>query len=211
MTQAAGALPIDIEGVDSVRAVVGPNAVIQLGKALVAAHGMGAAREVFAAAGASDSLDRAPSAMVDEALVRRLFRATRQVLPEGADAVLADAGVRTADYVAANRIPAPVRTLLRLLPAPIAGRLLSSAIARHAWTFCGSGIFAAKVGRSITFRVKNNPIATPGCPWHTAVFAQLFRRFVDPDVCVEHTHCCGRGDDVCRFEITLHSTWKLRS
>jgi divinyl protochlorophyllide a 8-vinyl-reductase len=55
--------------------------------------------------------------------------------PAMAAEVARDAGLRTADYLLANRIPKPVQVLLKHLPAPLAARVLLSAIRRHAWTF----------------------------------------------------------------------------
>jgi hypothetical protein len=65
---------------------------------------------------------------------------------EVAAEVARSAGRRTADYLLAHRIPKPVQALLKALPARLAARVLLSAIARHAWTFAGSGVFSASTG-----------------------------------------------------------------
>ncbi|MEM8552966.1 MAG: bacteriochlorophyll 4-vinyl reductase [Pseudomonadota bacterium] len=189
---------------------VGPNAVIQLGHALRAAGGDALAQQVFDAAGSAHWLSDPPSSMVDERAVARLFHATRAALPQTADEVLAEAGRRTADYVAANRIPRLARLMLRVLPRGTAARALAKAVERHGWTFCGSGTvtFASTQRDRLIFAIEGNPIATPGCPWHVAVFERLFRRFATRAASVQHTTCCGRGARCCVIEITLRPTGK---
>lgn len=182
---------------------IGPNAVIQLGETL-AAHGEDRlSREVYLAAGCPGWLAHPPQAMVEEGAVVRLHRALWQLAPpEKAAAYAGEAGMRTGDYILANRIPAPARMLLRLMPAPIAARLLVEAISAHAWTFAGSGRFSARTGTPLIVEIADNPLAGPeGCLWHAAVFRRLFQSLVHAEANVRETACCGAGAPACRFEI----------
>jgi len=181
---------------------VGPNAILQSRAALEALGGADLAGQVFAEAGLAAMLGAPPAGMVAEADAAALHRAIVRVLPpDGALAVARDAGTRTGRYILAHRIPAPVRALLRVLPGPLSSRLLLMAIERHAWTFAGTGRVRARPGRPMVIEIAGNPLATPGCPWHVAVFETLFRALVAPGARVTHPECGARGGALCRFEI----------
>lgn len=191
---------------DRPAAEIGPNAVIQLLQALQAAGLHQAAETIFAAAACSHWLTELPTAMVDERPVAALHQAVRKTLPAPqANEVLADAGLRTADYILANRIPKFAQVILKLLPAPLACKLLVKAISAHAWTFAGSGRFSGRAGLPTVFEIAGNPLCagehsgTPVCTWHAAVFQRLFQILVSPKTRVIETHCGARGDDCCRF------------
>ncbi len=142
--------------------------------------------------------------MVPQAEVARLFAALRSRLTEAeADVVLAQAGQWTAHYIIAHRIPRAAAGLISLMPVPIGARLLLTAIARHAWTFAGDGRVGISRGHPMRLDIGANPLATPGCPWHCATIAELFRQLVAPHVRVEHPGCCARGDELCRFEFAF--------
>lgn len=112
------------------------------------------------------------------------------------------AGRGTADYILANRIPAPAQRLIRALPRRLGAQLLAAAIARHAWTFAGSGRFSIEEIRPLTLSIAANPLAlAPGCDWHVAVFERLFAALVRPGAKVRETSCCGAGDPACRFTV----------
>lgn len=187
-------------------AKVGPNAIVQLADVLLDCHGEAGAHAVFRAAGLTRYLLQPPTRMTDESQAAALHRALWRVYPDEAPHLAAAAGSRTADYLLAHRIPLGVQWLLRSLPAPMAARLLVKAIARHAWTFAGSGRFIAHFGRkaggaSLVIEIEANPLATPDCPWHQAVFTRLFQRLVSPRAYVRHKHCGALGQASCRFEI----------
>lgn len=201
---AAGLMGLDAPEATTPPAKVGPNAVTQTAAALRAAGGEALARRVFAAAGQTDLLDHLPAHMIDQRHPAALHRALAETLPpEQARAIAADAGRRTADYLLANRIPAPAQWLLRRLPPRLAARLLLAAIARNAWTFAGSGRFEARAGDPCRLAIHANPLATPGAPWHAAVFERLFRALVAPQAAVAVTACTAEGAPACRFEIAL--------
>jgi divinyl protochlorophyllide a 8-vinyl-reductase len=188
---------------DSTAHRIGPNAIIQVAEALRALHGEGAAQRVFGAAGLSGLLDRPPERMTDERLVAALHRTLHRLLPqEEAAEVAAEAGLRTADYLLARRIPRPAQWLLRALPAPLAARLLLAAIARNAWTFAGSGHVFTTPGTPAVIEIEDNPVATGPCHYHLAVFTRLFRTLVHPRAEVRETLCCAKGAAACRFAIS---------
>lgn len=184
------------------RRCVGPNAVIQLAAALREGFGEAVAERVFSQAGLAQSLIEPPAEMVDEAAVARLFRALFAALPAvQAERAAAEAGLRTARYLLANRIPGPARLALKTLPAPLAADFLLRAISRNAWTFAGSGQVRVHAGAPSVIEIQANPLAMPGCPWHIGVFEGLFRALVAPDASVYHPQCCFAGAAACRFEI----------
>lgn len=187
---------------------IGPNAILQVAAALRAAAGEEAARRVFAAAGLEAWLDHPPERMVPESAVAALHQALRAELDAAqARHVLQDAGVRTGDYVLAWRIPAPVRTLLRLLPPPLSGPLLLRAIERNAWTFVGSGTFSYRRGRPCLLEIRDNPVVAgeraeqPVCHWHASVFERLFQALVNRRSQVREVECAAAGGEACRFEL----------
>ena len=192
----------------SARARIGPNAITRVAEAMPRLAGAARTQEVFAAARLAHYLRTPPAAMVDENEVIRLHRALHDTLGRSlACRVAAEAGTATGDYLLAHRIPAPVTRLLKTLPAGIAARFLVVAIRRHAWTFAGSGTFAARAGNPVRLAIANNPlcrgaVATdPLCDYYAATFERLFRALVHPRATVTETACEACGADACRFEI----------
>jgi divinyl protochlorophyllide a 8-vinyl-reductase len=185
---------------------VGPNAVIQLLDVLGGLR-PDALAAVAAAAGAGPLVAAPPNGMVDEAVPRRLFDATLAVLGDDGERVLAAAGAATARSLLVHRIPRGARAVLPVLPAGLALRLLLAAVGRAAWTFAGSGRCATEAA-AVT--ITRNPLATPGCPWHVAVFGTLGDALVRGGVAVRHPRCSGRGDAVCRFELVTGRDPALR-
>jgi divinyl protochlorophyllide a 8-vinyl-reductase len=182
---------------------VGPNAIIQTGAALRAMAGREGARAVFARAGLEPWLDAPPEAMVPQDAAAALFDALREERPGDWEAIAAVAGRLTAAYLLAYRIPRVARVALQAAPPRLAARLLLTAVARNAWTFAGDGAFSATPGDPCVIVVRGNPLAQPGCPWHSAVFEVLFRRLVAHGAWVSHTACQAEGDDCCAFRVAL--------
>jgi divinyl protochlorophyllide a 8-vinyl-reductase len=187
---------------------IGPNAIIRMAEAVTARHGAGAAARLFLAAGLSRHLVEPPSHMVDEAEVIRLHVELRAMFGlEAARDLSRDAGRRTADYLLAHRIPKPMRALLPRLPARIGSRILLAAVARHAWTFAGSGHFSARPGRPVRLRIRDCPLCRgaesdqPLCEFYAATFERLFRVLVHPDATGRQTSCQASGAPACEFEI----------
>lgn len=157
---------------------IGPNAILQLVPVLDRMEGRAARDRLMGAAGVT--VPPADAGMWPEAQCRAAHLAVWQGCGDRAGAILAAAGQGTADYILAHRIPGPAKALIRTLPAPLGARLLTAAIAKHAWTFAGSGRFGIASRRPLTFQITDNPLAFPGrpCPWHAAVFARLFQALV---------------------------------
>lgn len=185
---------------------IGPNAVTRLAEALDALRGHAETVAVFARAGLRDRLAVPPERMVDESEVIALHTALRACLPAEAAAIAADAGRRTADYLLEHRIPRVMRLVLPWLPARLAARILLAAIGRHAWTFAGSGRFAALPGRVVRFSIAGGPLArgvhapAPVCDYYAATFEGLFRALVHPGARVRETACEACGAPACVFE-----------
>lgn len=177
---------------------IGPNAITQTLAALIALEGHAVAGRVFEVAGLRRYLDSPPEDLLPETEPAALFAALWTVLsPSRAVAVAAEAGMRTADYVMANRIPPLARLALRLLPARLAAPLLLQAIERNAWTFAGSGACVTRSGAPGLIEIKDNPLAMPDAAWHVAVFERMFRSLVSPGARVRHVSALS----VSRFEI----------
>ena len=188
---------------------IGPNAITRVAEALQRQLGQGIAAELFSLAGLSSHLENPPRQMVDEAEAMRLHALLRSELgAEVAAEIAREAGVATAEYLLAHRIPTPVQALLRMLPAAWACRVLLVAIRRHAWTFAGSGHFEAIAGPPALLTIRDNPLcrgqysAEPVCDYYAATFEHLFRQLVHRDTRVRELTCEARGDDACRFELS---------
>ena len=191
---------------------IGPNAITRVAEVLPVRVGRTVTAQVFERAGLARYLREPPQAMVDETEVRRLHGVLRETLGDAeAGAVARAAGTRTADYLLAHRIPRPVQRLLKVLPAPVAARVLLAAIGRHAWTFAGSGRFSARCawrrGPPVVLTIRGNPLckglatATPACDYYAATFERLFHVLVQARSQVREVACEACGDPECRFEI----------
>jgi divinyl protochlorophyllide a 8-vinyl-reductase len=197
---------------DSV-ARIGPNAILQLVAVLDHCEGAALRHRVMARAGVV--LPPPDSGMIPETEAAAVHLALREVLPGRAEGLLRLAGIATADYILAHRIPRLARLLIRALPGVLGARLLTAAIARHAWTFAGSGGFRVAGRHPLTFEVAGNPLTAglrsdhPMCDWHAAVFERLFARLVWPAVEVEEVACTATGAAACRF--VLHRRGRVQA
>jgi divinyl protochlorophyllide a 8-vinyl-reductase len=188
---------------------IGPNAVTRMAEALRALHGEAVAARVFAAAALGEMLRDPPQRMIDERDVARLHRTAHAALGAVAAAAVArDAGARTGAYLLAHRIPRPVQWLLRRLPAAIAARLLVAAIARHAWTFAGSGVFGVRWQRGgVRLAIEHCPLcrevvaSDPACDFYCATFERLFGELVRAGSTVTEVACQACGGEACVFEV----------
>jgi len=191
---------------------IGPNAVTQLAAALGAAGDITVRDTVFRHAGCQHYLTDPPEHPVDENDVAALHRSLRAATdPARARAIAAEAGLRTGDYVLRNRIPGFARTIVRALPPALASRALSAAIARHAWTFAGTGRFAAVAGHPLVFSIAGCPLCRgthaegPSCDFYAATFQYLFAALVHPNARAIETECEAAGGTACRFTICWSS------
>ncbi len=202
-------------------ATIGPNAIIRMGEAIEALEGAPVAKRIFQAAGIEQYLTTPPGGMVPAADVAALHRALHTTLGD-ARARTAGwvAGQRTAEYLLENRIPAVVRKIMRVVPPPIAARLLAAMITRNAWTFAGTGRVRFWFGsKAALVTISRNPIcdgtvsAEPYCDYYAATFERLFAALVHDSTRVVETHCTALGAPECVFEIHwpgLMSFWVPR-
>lgn len=152
----------------------------------------------------------AGDAMIPEGEAARLHRHLRRVSPRLSVSLAEEAGRRTADYILEHRIPRAAQVALRVMPAPLAARALSRAIAAHAWTFAGTGRFEAVTPWS--FEIEQNPLiagetsTAPLCHWHAAVFARLYQVLVHQGTSCLEVECAAQpGRDRCRFDLVRHA------
>lgn len=190
------------------RGLIGPNAVVQVANALRTACGEDLARAVFRRAQLERHLGAPPEEMVPEAEANLLQSALfDEVGEQRAREIAFDAGLRTGDYLLAHRIPKPAQAVLKALPSRLAGRILLKAIARHAWTFAGSGTFKFVPGHPIAVSIAHCPLCRdrhgvqPLCDYYAGTFEQLFRSLVHRRASVREVACEAVGGDTCRFEI----------
>jgi divinyl protochlorophyllide a 8-vinyl-reductase len=180
---------------------IGPNAVLQHIPVLDAMIGERLRNALLYRAGVAEPPPDA--GMLPEDEVARLHHAVRLFMPDRAAEIQRAAGLGTGDYILAHRIPPAAQWLIRHVPASVGARLLSAAIAKHSWTFAGSGVFRIASHRPLTFEIAGNPLAVGGaaCDWHVAVFERLFGALVWPDVRVVEVACSATGARACRFLI----------
>lgn len=189
---------------------IGPNALTRMAEALAEQHGDALMYLAFVQAGLEHHIRKMPTRMVDEGDVIRLHAAVRAMLgPDGARVASRRAGVLTAKYLLARRIPRPAQWVLKLLPAAFAAPPLLAAIRRHSWTFAGSGRFTAVSGRTLRMEIGCCPICRgarsedPICDYYTATFEHLFRALIHPRIEVSETECQAQGAAACVFEAKL--------
>lgn len=189
--------------------VIGPNSVLQLVPLLDESLGRQERDLMLRMCG----LSGIPSdeGLMPEAPAARLHQLLRERHPRRARELARQAGMRTGDYILRYRIPPIALRLLRSVPPWLSGPLLANTIEKHAWTFAGSGSFRVVGRQPLTFELKDNPMVrgeqagTTLCVWHEAVFERLYTHIVDHQLTCEETHCCARGDGVCRF--VIRPTW----
>lgn len=191
---------------------IGPNAVIRLAEALDAVESKAVTLRLFNAAGFGAHAVSPPIDMVPEAEVTALHHELRNALGlRRATSVSWIAGIRTADYLLANRIPRPVQRLLKLMPRKMAAFILLKAISEHAWTFAGTARFTWRLGRTVMLRFENCPlcrqdhVADPCCHYYAATFERLFRVLISPDTAVTETRCIATGGPACEFEVRFRA------
>lgn len=187
---------------------IGPNAITRVAEVLPHVIGEPGRLKLFQLAGLAHYLQQPPKDMVDEAEVTRLHWQLQQSLGSDVTRIVArQAGLRTANYLLQFRIPKAVQSLLQVLPARLASRVLLSAIRGHAWTFSGSGVFSAKAGRPVVLRIRDNPMCRgikttePCCDFYAATFEHLFQVLVHPQAKVTEVECESSGGSECRFEV----------
>ncbi len=190
---------------------IGPNAIIQTVATLVDRVGASETTAILSAATAW-RLDHLPTEMVDERDVTALMRGVVEHFSVvDAEAIMREAGVRTADYLLRVRIPGVAQRILGILPRRIGLRLLLSAITKHSWTFAGSAEFVVQrdAAGTTTFSLRGCPVCRgmtahePVCHYYAATVEHLVSTIVVRRARVREVACEAAGGPECRFVITL--------
>lgn len=191
--------------------LIGPNAIIRVAETLRDVLGEDTARLIFANAHLEPHLASPPTEMVPEADVGALQTALFAGLEESeAKKIAFEAGLRTGDYLLANRIPKPVQAILKVLPPPLASRILLTAIKQNSWTFAGTGAFSVKTGHPVVVSIANCPLCRgrrsdhSQCDYYAGTFQRLFQVLVSKKSSVKEISCEATGGSACAFEIS----WK---
>lgn len=188
---------------------IGPNSIIQTVAVLREVYTPDELRTVLTGK-AAGYLSHLPHEMIPEVEFHELVELlTARLGVERAGEILHRSGELTADYVRANRIPAPIRTVLGLLPAPISLRLFLLAISKHAWTFAGSGAFSFSIGRTPSVSIgksvsrDTSGIAAVLCRYYCGAFTQLLRRVVSSRISLREVACQARSGSACVHQIVM--------
>ena len=92
-------------------------------------------------------------------------------------------------------------------PARFASRALLAAIARHTWTFAGSGECTLGRGYPVVVTIGDCPVCrgeradAPLCDYYAQTFERLYAVLVNRSAHARETTCIAAGSDACRFEI----------
>jgi divinyl protochlorophyllide a 8-vinyl-reductase len=189
--------------------LIGPNAIIRVAETLRDVLGEEATRLIFASAHLEPHLASLPTEMVPEADVGALQTALFAGLEESqAKKIAFEAGLRTGDYLLANRIPKPVQAVLKILPPSLASRILLKAIKQNSWTFAGTGTFTVKTGHPVIVSIASCPLCRgrrsdrSQCDYYAGTFQRLFLALVSRNSAVREISCEATGGSSCAFEIT---------
>jgi len=207
---APGCEPVSIGPANPSAPKIGPNAVLQTLAAVRDLEGQSLEAAVSARAGLGPPSEWSPG-LIPEAWFVATIEALRRELPDPSrrEAVMAEAGRRTASYVAVHRVPKPFRSLLGALPRSAAVPALLAAFARHAWTFAGRGQFSVEGRRPRVLVLDDAPTcrgrSEPGDGerrgrYYEAAFEGLLA-LCGPDIHVHEVACRSQGADACRFRI----------
>lgn len=188
---------------------IGPNAIIQTVGALAETHSPAELRLILQRIGREDLAEALPSQMIDEREFIDLIGGLRADMGlAAAGRVLARSGERTAAYLLANRIPAPARVVLPLLPRRLGLSLLLKAISGHAWTFAGNGRFSYTVdAKGAILSLADSPecrgvaATEPICYYYTSCFQALLRPLISRRITVREVACRAHGAEACLFEV----------
>ncbi|NTU82004.1 MAG: bacteriochlorophyll 4-vinyl reductase [Chloroflexales bacterium] len=188
---------------------IGPNSIIQTVGAIEEERGPQETRSFLRRIGQGDFAEQLPTTMIDEIAFISLISAIRaDIGVEAAGRILARSGERTADYLLANRIPAPAHAILPRLPRRLGLSLLLKAISGHAWTFAGTGRFSYKVdAKGATLSLANSPESRgmtadkPICRYYESCFQSLLRPLIDRRLVVRELRCAAQGAEACVFEV----------
>lgn len=187
---------------------IGPNSIIQTVAALRERLGPVGGDSALRSWGHGGLTSALPQSMVPEAEFNQLARSVLDGLgPVAGQEVLERAGVLTAEYLLAHRIPRAAQYLLPWLPARLSFRILSQAIRAHAWTFAGSGVFGIEFGPHPAYSITGCPMCrgltttSATCSFYRATFERLLRQLIHPNTVVEEVECEASGGRCCRYTV----------
>ena len=206
MTSVAGAPGVRPHARSSGR--IGPNVILQTVAVIRERFGDAAAAGVLA--DTPWRLDRLPTGMVVEADVRSMVHATlRRFGDDAAHQVMDAAGVGTAHYLLANRIPKIAQVVMKLAPASVALRVLLTSIQRNSWTFAGNARFVVTYGTPTVVEFHDcamcRGLHSSGteCQFYAATFRQLLTSLVSARTQVVESCCMAAGAACCRFTLEI--------
>jgi divinyl protochlorophyllide a 8-vinyl-reductase len=190
-------------------ALIGPNAIIQVARVLTERLGDLRA-EALVQEATGYTLATLPQHMVPEEEALALTTHVMGRLSEAPSTViLHEAGVRTGDYLLANRIPRVAQWLIRAMPKRAGLSLLLQSMMAHAWTFAGSGTFTVRhLGDEVELAFhacamcRGLAAAGPVCDFYAGTFERLVTTLVSRRARVREVECHAHGGQCCRFRIS---------
>lgn len=201
--------PSDTQAPLVTAALIGPNAIIQVAKVLAERLGNPRA-EALVQESTGYSLGALPEHMVPETEALALTTHVMRQLGEGpATSVLHEAGLRTGDYLLANRIPRVAQWVIGVLPKRAGLGILLKSMMAHAWTFAGSGTFSVRrIGAEVELSFHScamcRELASDGpvCDFYAGTFERLVTTLVSRTAIVREVECHAQGGHCCRFVIS---------
>lgn len=188
--------------------VIGPNIVIRTAESLTDTVGSELCAKVFGDAGLGRHLSHPPERMVSESEVAALYRALLAVVgEERACAVALRAGHLTGNYLLAHRIPRSAQRAIACLPRRIGAALLLGAIARHAWTFAGSGRFSYAWAPGLVLRIEDSPLcadartSAPVRQFYAGAFERVLSAMLGQTLRVSEAPRPGPARADCSFQV----------
>ena len=192
---------------------IGPNAIIRVAETLRDVLGEDTTRLIFARAHLEPHLAHPPTGMVPEEDVGALQTALFDGLEENeARKIAFEAGLRTGDYLLANRIPKPAQAVLKVLPSVAR----EPGPARHHQEALLDLLRDRRLQRrkpaSVIVSIKGCPLCRgrhgdhPQCDYYAGTFQRLFEVLVSRNTFVREVTCEATGGPSCAFEIA----WKNR-
>ena len=187
---------------------IGPNAIIRVAETLRDVLGEDTTRLIFASAHLEPHLAHPPTGMVPEEDVGALQTALFDGLEESeARKIAFEAGLRTGDYLLANRIPKPAQAVLKVLPPSLASRICSAQSGSTPGPSPGPATSVSRNGHPVIVSIKRCPLCRGRhgdhmqCDYYAGTFQRLFEVLVSRNTFVREISCEATGGDSCAFEI----------
>lgn len=154
-------------------------------------------------------LFRMPSATepVREDKAARLHQSMRQLWPQDAIEISAQAGAAAAERIMETQITERAAGMLSKMPRATGAWLLAKTARQNAWAFAGTGEFVVESEQR--FVLRNNPIVlgetadAAVCHFHASLLEKLFTTLIHPRLVCTETSCRAAGAKACTFEFTM--------